>query len=97
VVATFYGTPLYLSPELCEHSAYNQKTDIWALGVILSVSLPHEEGHFLPRLTRYELASLSHPFKGASLAQIGLHPVDDDHTDSPAMWSPLYSPRDHWR
>ena len=32
---TFYGTPLYLSPELVENSAYNEKTDIWSLGVIL--------------------------------------------------------------
>lgn len=32
---TFYGTPLYLSPELVESKAYNEKTDIWSLGVIL--------------------------------------------------------------
>jgi serine/threonine protein kinase len=32
---TFYGTPLYLSPELVDNSAYNEKTDIWSLGVIL--------------------------------------------------------------
>eukprot|EP01040_Poterioochromonas_malhamensis_P006842 gene6842-7377_t len=32
---TFYGTPLYLSPELIENKAYNEKTDIWSLGIIL--------------------------------------------------------------
>jgi NIMA (never in mitosis gene a)-related kinase len=32
---TFYGTPFYLSPELIENKAYNEKTDIWSLGVIL--------------------------------------------------------------
>lgn len=32
---TFYGTPLYLSPELIENKAYNEKTDIWSLGILL--------------------------------------------------------------
>ena len=29
------GTPCYISPEVCEHSPYNQKSDIWAVGCIL--------------------------------------------------------------
>jgi NIMA (never in mitosis gene a)-related kinase len=32
---TFVGTPLYLSPEICEERPYNEKSDIWALGCIL--------------------------------------------------------------
>lgn len=35
LVNTFYGTPLYLSPELIENKAYNEKTDIWSLGILL--------------------------------------------------------------
>jgi serine/threonine protein kinase len=35
LVRSFYGTPLYLSPELVENKPYNEKTDIWSLGVIL--------------------------------------------------------------
>ena len=29
MLQTFYGTPLYASPELCENNPYNEKTDIW--------------------------------------------------------------------
>jgi len=32
---TLVGTPYYLSPELCENRPYNEKSDIWALGIIL--------------------------------------------------------------
>jgi len=32
---TMYGTPLYLSPELVDNAAYNEKTDIWSLGIVL--------------------------------------------------------------
>ena len=32
---TCVGTPYYLSPELCQNQPYNEKSDMWALGVIL--------------------------------------------------------------
>ena len=32
---TIVGTPYYLSPELCEDKPYNERSDIWALGVVL--------------------------------------------------------------
>ena len=33
---TFYGTPLYISPELVENKPYNEKAEIWSLGIILN-------------------------------------------------------------
>ena len=35
MVRTFYGTPLYASPELCDNQPYTEMTDIWSLGVVL--------------------------------------------------------------
>ena len=32
---TIVGTPYYLSPELCKYQNYNEKSDIWALGIVL--------------------------------------------------------------
>jgi serine/threonine protein kinase len=35
MVDTMYGTPLYLSPEICQNEPYTAKTDIWSCGVLL--------------------------------------------------------------
>lgn len=35
MATTFYGTPLYISPELCRNQPYSAKTDVWSLGVML--------------------------------------------------------------
>lgn len=36
------GTPYYLSPELCEDKPYNEKSDVWATGIVMvSVLLAH--------------------------------------------------------
>jgi serine/threonine protein kinase len=35
MLQTFSGTPLYLSPELVRGQLYNEKTDIWSLGIVL--------------------------------------------------------------
>lgn len=32
---SFYGTPLYLSPELIQGRPYSETTDVWSLGVVL--------------------------------------------------------------
>lgn len=32
--STFCGTPLYLSPELLNGDKYDEKVDLWALGVL---------------------------------------------------------------
>lgn len=33
--STLIGTPYYLSPELCENLAYNDRSDVWAYGCVL--------------------------------------------------------------
>lgn len=50
---TVVGTPSYLSPELCDGKACNEKSDIWALGCILyEIMALHRmfEGSSLPAL-----------------------------------------------
>ena len=31
---TVTGTPYYLSPEICMAKGYNNKTDVWSLGIV---------------------------------------------------------------
>ena len=33
------GSPLYMAPELCEERSYDNKVDVWAVGVITFVLL----------------------------------------------------------
>lgn len=35
MASTMCGTPCYFSPELCQGKSYNNKSDVWALGVLL--------------------------------------------------------------
>lgn len=32
---TYLGSPYYMSPEQCNGLEYNEKSDIWSLGIIL--------------------------------------------------------------
>jgi len=32
---TFVGTPYYISPEICQNKAYDEKSDVWSLGVLI--------------------------------------------------------------
>jgi len=35
LMQSFYGTPLYLSPEIINGTGYTQSTDLWSFGVLL--------------------------------------------------------------
>eukprot|EP00210_Caulerpa_lentillifera_P005012 g4786.t1 len=57
---TLLGTPFYLSPELCDDAPYNEKSDIWALGVVLYECITGE----LPFFARNEGALIRKILKG---------------------------------
>lgn len=48
---TLLGTPQYMAPELCEGEPYDEKTDIWSLGVVFyelcTLRLPFEAANVL--------------------------------------------------
>ena len=66
---TVVGTPYYLSPELCEDKPYNDKSDVWALGVILYECLTFNH----PFEARNQCALILKIIKGK------FTPISDDH------------------
>ncbi|KAF5225226.1 hypothetical protein ECC02_001772 [Trypanosoma cruzi] len=59
------GTPLYFSPEVCEEEPYDQRSDVWSLGVVFyemcTLRRPFEAEH-LPGLIRQILTKEVAPF-----------------------------------
>lgn len=49
--STQIGTPYYLSPEMCSNEGYNQRSDMWALGVVAyemtALKRPFQGGNIL--------------------------------------------------
>lgn len=35
MLTTNCGTPIYMAPEIWEGNAYNEKVDIWSMGVVM--------------------------------------------------------------
>ncbi|KAH9599087.1 Protein kinase domain [Trypanosoma melophagium] len=59
------GTPLYFSPEVCESEAYDERSDVWSLGVVFyemcTLRRPFEAEH-LPGIIRQILTKDVAPF-----------------------------------
>jgi serine/threonine protein kinase len=65
LLETFYGTPLYLSPEMIDGTQYTEKTDIWSLGVIL-----YELAALRPPFRSPTLLGLAHAIKAGEIGPI---------------------------
>lgn len=65
LASTVCGTPYYFSPELCQRLPYNNKSDVWSLGVILyemiNLQKPFEARN-LPELRKRVVTEEPAPF-----------------------------------
>uniref|UniRef100_A0A383W991 non-specific serine/threonine protein kinase n=1 Tax=Tetradesmus obliquus TaxID=3088 RepID=A0A383W991_TETOB len=75
---TIVGTPYYLSPELCDDKPYNEKSDVWALGVVLYECCmgchPFEaqnEGALIRKILRGSFTPINGPYSAALVQLCG--------------------------
>lgn len=91
MLQTFYGTPLYASPELVDNRPYNEKTDVWSLGVVL-----YELAALYPPFTGQSLVALAKaidhgkydplpPHYSGGLSRLVRVLLDKDHVKRPSV------------
>uniref|UniRef100_A0A7S3QYD2 non-specific serine/threonine protein kinase n=1 Tax=Dunaliella tertiolecta TaxID=3047 RepID=A0A7S3QYD2_DUNTE len=73
------GTPYYLSPELCEDKPYNEKSDVWATGVVMyeccTGHYPFDaqnEGALIRKILRGQYPPITGPYSSALVQIINL-------------------------
>lgn len=71
------GTPYYYSPELCDDKPYNEKSDIWALGVVIyeccTGTFPFDaknEGALIRKIMLGQYPPISGPYSSALIQLI---------------------------
>lgn len=71
LASTVCGTPYYFSPELCQRLPYNNKSDVWSLGVILyemiNLQKPFEARN-LPELRKRVVTEEPAPFTATHIS-----------------------------
>ncbi|CUG91630.1 serine-threonine protein kinase, putative [Bodo saltans] len=71
LASTVCGTPYYFSPELCQRLPYNNKSDVWSLGVILyemiNLQKPFEAKN-LPELRKRVVTEEPAPFSNHAVS-----------------------------
>jgi serine/threonine protein kinase len=72
LASTICGTPYYFSPELCQKLPYNNKSDVWSLGVILyeliNLRKPFEARN-LPELRKRVVTEEPAPFNAPHVSE----------------------------
>lgn len=99
LAATVCGTPYYFSPELCQKTPYNNKADVWSLGVILyemiNLRKPFEAKN-LPELRKRVVTEEPAPFVtnhvSADLKALCLSMLEKDSTKRPSVDEILRTP-----
>eukprot|EP00747_Dinoflagellata_sp_TGD_P181966 gnl/TRDRNA2_/TRDRNA2_36014_c0_seq1.p1 gnl/TRDRNA2_/TRDRNA2_36014_c0~~gnl/TRDRNA2_/TRDRNA2_36014_c0_seq1.p1 ORF type:complete len:385 (+),score=95.20 gnl/TRDRNA2_/TRDRNA2_36014_c0_seq1:106-1260(+) len=96
---TFVGTPYYLSPELCEERPYNEKSDIWAYGIVAyeMCALKHpfdakNQAALIVRILNGKYPPLSAELYPAELRDFVARCLEHDHTHRHSMEKLLSTP-----
>ncbi|KAL1527137.1 hypothetical protein AB1Y20_015819 [Prymnesium parvum] len=105
VVNTCVGTPLYLAPEICSGESYDDRCDVWSLGVLLFelCALEHPfKSNVMPALVlkicQEEAAPLPEPYSD-ELRQVSARLLYKDPSTRPHVHEllnePPFAPRVH--
>lgn len=99
LASTVCGTPYYFSPELCQKTPYNNKADVWSLGVVLyemiNLRKPFEAKN-LPELRKRVVSEEPAPFVATHISNdlkvLCLSMLTKNNTKRPSVDQVLRTP-----
>ena len=76
MIHTLCGSPMYMAPEIMKNKKYNNKSDLWSVGIILfemlTATVPHKAKNILELINKIE----KYPIKLPKFVQIDESGID---------------------